>query len=81
MTRPDSCSDKERNTYKYHLKQGKKVIYHGITHDLVRREAEHQERFPGSHIEQVGRKTIWSAALQWKHREGKRRYSSSTLGV
>ena len=30
----------EKNTYKYHLKQGRKVIHRGITDDLTRRETE-----------------------------------------
>lgn len=64
----------ERDTSKYHLKEGKKVVHRGITNDLVRREAEHQEQFPGSHIEQVGRKTTRDAGLKWEREGGKRPY-------
>ena len=61
-----------RDSYKYHLKQGNKVVYRGITNDLKRREAEHKERFPDSHIQQVGRKTTRDAALKWERERGKR---------
>lgn len=64
----------ERDTHKYHLKQGKKVVHRGITNDLERREVEHQEQFPGSHIELVGRKTTRDAALKWEREGGKRPY-------
>ncbi len=60
----------QRDTYKYHLKQGKKVLYRGITNDLARREREHKERFPNSHIDQVGHKTTRVAALKWERQEG-----------
>lgn len=61
-----------RDTYKYHLKRGGKIVYRGITNDLERREKEHQEKSPGTHVKQVGRKTTRDAALQWE-REGGRR--------
>ena len=65
---------KERDTHKYHLKQGKQVVHRGITNDLGRREAEHQVEFPGSRIEQVGRRTTRDAALGWERKGGKRPY-------
>ena len=64
--------EKARDTYKYHLKIGNKVVYRGITNDLRRREAEHQERFHGSRLEQVGRKTTRDSALKWERDGGKR---------
>ncbi len=63
-----------RDTHKYQLKKGHKVVHRGITYDLARREAEHQERFPDSHIKQVGRKTTREAALKWEREGGRRRY-------
>lgn len=33
-----------RNTYKYELRNGNKVVYVGITNDLGRREAEHRNK-------------------------------------
>ncbi len=59
---------KERNTYKYHLKLGSKIIDRSITDNLVRREASHQEEFPGSRVVQVGRRTTRQAALEWERR-------------
>ena len=58
---------KERDTYKYHLKEGPKIIRSGITNDLERREREHQRALgEGVHLEQVGRKTTRGAAREWE---------------
>ena len=65
----------ERDTYKYHLKIGRKTVHKGITYDLGRREAEHQRDHRGSHIKQVGRRTTREAALKWERQGEKRRYS------
>ena len=64
----------QRDTYKYQLKKGPKVVHKGITYDLGRREAEHQRDHPGSHIKQVGRRTTREAALKWERQGGKRGY-------
>ena len=64
----------EKDTYKYHLKRAHRTVYRGITYDLERREAEHQERFPGSRIKQVGRRTTREAALKWERNGGRRPY-------
>lgn len=61
----------ERDTYKYHLKNGHKVVHRGITSDLARREAEHQEEFLNSQIVQIGRRTTREAALDWERRGAK----------
>lgn len=55
-----------RDTYKYHLKKGNRIVHTGITKDLARREQQHQARFPGTHIVQVGRRTTRSGALAWE---------------
>ena len=34
---------KKRDTYRYELKQGHKVVYYGITNEPERREEEHKE--------------------------------------
>ena len=65
-----------RDTYKYHLMQGHKVVHRGITYDLNRREAEHQKDHPGSTIKQVGRRTDRDSALAWERRGGKRAYKT-----
>ena len=64
----------ERNTYKYHLKKGREVVHRGITNDLDRREAEHQQDYPGAEIKQIGRRTTREAALRWEREGGKRPY-------
>ena len=66
---------KTKDTYKYHLKEGKKVVHRGITNDLDRREDEHQKQSPGTEIKQVGRKTTREAALRWEREGGRRSYN------
>ncbi len=63
---------KERDSYKYHLKEGNKIVHRGVTNDLERREAEHQEEHPGAKITQVGRRTTREAGLEWEREGGKR---------
>lgn len=70
----------EKNTYKYHLKRGGKVLFRSITDDLARREAEHQQEYPGSIIQQVGRRTTRAAALKWERGGGKRHYKLHLKG-
>ena len=67
----------ERNTYKYHLKKGGKIIHRGITNDLNRREAEHQVQFPGSKLEPMGPRVTRESALKWERTGGKRSYNKS----
>lgn len=64
----------ERDTYKYHLKDGQRVVHRGITSDTARREAEHQEEYPNSRIVQIGRRTTREAALDWERGGAKRPY-------
>lgn len=66
----------ERDTHKYHLKQGHRVVHRGITYDLARREAEHQEQYPGSRIVQVGRRATREAAIKWEREGGRRFYNT-----
>ena len=56
----------ERDTYKYHLKKGDKIIRVGVTNDLNRWEAEHQKSFPGTKIHPIGRRTTRESALKWE---------------
>lgn len=49
-------AQKQRNTYNYNLKQGRRIVYKGITSNIEKRVIEHEaggKRF--SHIEIVGR--------------------------
>ena len=59
-----------RDTYKYQFKIGNKIVHGGITNDLERREQEHQQKSPGGHIKQVGRKTTEEAARDWEKKKG-----------
>ena len=61
----------KRDTYKYHFKKGKRIVHSGITEDLDRREEEHQEKWPGGHIKQIGRKTTEDAAREWEEKQKK----------
>ena len=60
-----------RDTYKYHLKDEKRIVHRGITNDLSRREHEHQAEYPGARTRQVGRRTTREAALEWERNGGK----------
>lgn len=61
--------EKERDTYKYRLALDGRTILRDTTYDLVRREAEHQARYPGSRVAQVGRRTTRKAALAWLRKQ------------
>ncbi|MCY4007147.1 MAG: hypothetical protein OXE84_10070 [Rhodobacteraceae bacterium] len=62
-----------RNTYKYHFKTGHRIVHTGITNDLDRREAEHQQTYGESgHILKVGRATTRDAALKWEREQAAR---------
>jgi len=63
---------KPRDTYKYHVKVGRKIIYRGITKDIERRGAEHKSRRPNSRIVKVGQRTTRERALEWERRGGRR---------
>jgi len=56
----------DRSWYKYDFKVGSKIRYSGITKNLERREQQHQQRWPGGHIVQVGRATTENAAREWE---------------
>ena len=60
-----------RDTYRYHLKEGNKIIHTGITEDLARREAEHQQERPNSHIVQQGPRVTHESGLKWEAEQRK----------
>lgn len=61
-----------RDTYKYHLKKGNKILHTGITNDLQRRESEHQQTYGKTvHIKQVGNRTTRTAGFQWEAEQRK----------
>ena len=62
-----------RDTFKYHFKEGHKIVHTGITNDLERREQEHKQNFGNSgHIKKVGNVTTRDAALKWESEQAKR---------
>ena len=63
-------TEPKRDTYKYHLKQGNKIIRSGMTNDLGRREKEHQRKLgDGVHIQQVGNRTTREGAREWEKKQ------------
>ncbi|MBI4336454.1 MAG: hypothetical protein HY683_01295 [Chloroflexi bacterium] len=62
-----------RNTFKYALRKGRRIVHRGITNDLARRQAEHRQRWPGAKMTKVGRQTTRGAALKWEREGGKSR--------
>ncbi len=60
----------KRDTYKYVVKRGNKVLDGGITKDLERREQERRQEYPGSHITKVGIRTTEEGARKWEKEEG-----------
>ncbi len=75
--RQSEASKRDRDTYKYTLKEGNRTLYFGITNDLARRSKEHQRRFPDAHVVQVGRRTTRDAALKWERQQFKKGYMGS----
>ncbi len=66
----EAVKAKTRDTYKYQFKVGNKIVHGGITTDLDRREAEHQQKWPKGHIKPVGRRTTEDAARKWEKDKG-----------
>jgi len=60
-----------RDTYKYDFKRGQKIAHSGITINLDRREVELEQKWPGGHIVQVGRRTTEEAAREWEKTKDK----------
>ena len=56
-------------TYRYRFKVDGRVIHHGITNDLRRREREHRQRWPDGAIEQVGQPTSHRDAWEWERQQ------------
>jgi predicted GIY-YIG superfamily endonuclease len=56
----------ERNTSKYELTRGNKVVYVGITEDPAGREAQHRQDKDFDKMRIVGAKSTRSGAEQWE---------------
>ena len=81
----------DRNTYKYRLKDGNRIVYIGITNDLDRREREHRnEGMTFTKMEKVGNITTEKAASAWEeeairrykqqHRDDRPKYNNNDSG-
>jgi predicted GIY-YIG superfamily endonuclease len=55
-----------RDTYRYELKQGSKVVYRGITNNPERRCNEHNNDKNFSHMNIVGPRVTRSSARRWE---------------
>ena len=62
---------KKRDTYTYEYKVRNTIKHRGKTKDLERRESEHQRRWPGGHIKQVGNVKTEEGALAWEETQQK----------
>ena len=62
----------EKNTYKYVILVGGKIVDKGITYDLHRRACEEAVAYPNGVIKQIGEKTTWEAAQKWQKRAAKK---------
>ena len=67
-----------RTIYRYRFKVDGRVVYYGITTDLVRREREHRRRWPKGHIEQVGRVTTRRQAWHWERQQAEQQISPAS---
>lgn len=56
----------KRNTYKYELTKGNKVVYIGITNNPERREAEHRQNKNFDKMKIVGNVSTLDGASQWE---------------
>ena len=65
MLLAEETSMSSRNTYRYRLKVGDRVVYYGFTTDLHRREQEHRRRWPSASIERIGEPTSHREAWEW----------------
>ena len=60
-------TQRKRTHYRYELKDGRRVVYRGITNDLERREREHRrggKKF--THLQPVGPAVTMETAKEWE---------------
>ncbi len=60
----------KRNTYKYQVRVGRKIVHGGITKDPERRQEEHRDEWPNAKLTIVGRRTTEEAARKWEEEKG-----------
>ncbi len=72
-----------RDTYKYQVKRGNKILHTGITNDIVRREHELKMEYGVDvYTKKVGNRTTIEEGLQWeaKQWEAKQRKKRKSTG-
>ncbi len=60
----------KRDTYKYQVRVGRKIVHGGITKDPERRLEEHRQEWPNAKLTIVGRLTTETAARKWEKDKG-----------
>jgi len=62
-----------RDTNRYHIKRGNRILHRGITNDLERRHDEHRLTYGDDvTITKIGPKVSRESGLQWEREGGKR---------
>lgn len=66
-----------KDTYKYHLKDGRRIVFRGITKNINHAAQEIEKNHPNARIKRIGRRTTHDAAIKWRREGGKRPYNAS----
>ena len=61
---------KKRDTFKYQVRVGRKIVHGGITKDPERRQEEHRDEWPNAKLTTVGRRTTEEGARKWEEEKG-----------
>ncbi len=70
----------KRDTYKYELKHGKKVVYVGITKNPSKRKPEYETDKKFTHLKLNARRTTAKAAQKWE-KDRLSKYRTNHKGV
>lgn len=61
---------KKRDTFKYQVRVGRKIVHGGTTKDPERRQEEHRQDWPNAKLTTVGRRTTEEGARKWEEEKG-----------
>ena len=60
----------KRDTYKYHVKQGNKILHTGITNHLDLRMFEYWQKYGDTaQVQQVGRAVTRKSGYKWAYKQ------------
>lgn len=63
----------DRDTYRYHIKRGNKILHRGITNNIDRRHGEHKVNYGNDvKIVRIGPCVSRESGLRWEREGGKR---------